>query len=295
MFEVNNCLARSNGEKFYLDSGTADVKFVYGTGTDNVEIIPAHKIILSIDSPVFDAMFYGSLPELGDIPINEASPAVFKEFLQFFYLTKVRLTCENIADVANLCKMYEVKNGLRLCEGPLQRSLTIDDFCSGYELATLLELPNMLRFCEQKIIQNAENILVSASFLECNSDTLDKILQLLTINGIASICNAWRIVDACLAWAEAECGRKELEKSTANLRAQLGQSFGRIPFVELNKIEFEQFTTAHNEFFNETEKATIISKINEFEGELDSADFDEIDDFEDFDAFQDFDQVDYFV
>ncbi|XP_055325743.1 BTB/POZ domain-containing protein 6-A-like, partial [Sitodiplosis mosellana] len=205
VFEKDNHLTRNNSEKLYLDAKTADVKFVFGKGTDHVETVPAHKNILSVSSPVFDKMFYGSLPEQGDVPIVDAYAAAFKEFLQFFYLAKVRLTSEHIIDVSNLCKKYELVEGLAICEEPLQKSSTNNEMCSGYALAMLPEIPNTIQFCEQKIKSNAEAILKSTSFLECNRELLDKVIQLVTPK-----CSASAFVDACMAWAKAECGRDNL-------------------------------------------------------------------------------------
>ncbi|XP_055307984.1 BTB/POZ domain-containing protein 6-A-like [Sitodiplosis mosellana] len=256
VFEKEIYLIRNNSKKLYLNSKTADVNFVFGAGTDHVETVAAHKIILSISSPMFDTMFFGSLPEQGDVPIVDTSPAAFKEFLQFFYLNKVRLTSEHIIDVSILCKKYGVTEALKLCEEPLQKSFTIDEMCSGYALAILLEITNTMQFCEREIIKNAEAILKSTSFLKCNCDTFDKIIQLVT-----SKCSASALVDACMVWAKAECVQQNLKETTANLKAQLGQSFGRIPFAELNKEQFEQFMTDYSDLLDKSDLATIISKM----------------------------------
>ena len=50
----------------------SDVKFVVHETNGESEskrrkqVIPAHKFVLSISSPVFEAMFYGELAETGD-------------------------------------------------------------------------------------------------------------------------------------------------------------------------------------------------------------------------------------
>lgn len=43
-------LPRINYEMFYLDSQTADVRFVCDTGTGRTENVPAHKVVLSAGS-----------------------------------------------------------------------------------------------------------------------------------------------------------------------------------------------------------------------------------------------------
>lgn len=71
----NSNLLQKKCKKLYLDQLTAHVKFVF---EDSNETVPAHKNISSIDNPVFNIMFYGSLPEKGDILIAEWPPGAFK-------------------------------------------------------------------------------------------------------------------------------------------------------------------------------------------------------------------------
>lgn len=61
----------------------------------------------------------------------DASAAAFKEFLQHFYLAKVQLTSKHIVKVMNLCKKYEVTDGLEACVASLKESLTWDDIWGG--------------------------------------------------------------------------------------------------------------------------------------------------------------------
>lgn len=91
--------SRSFGE-LYLNSELADVWFII-----DGERIPCHKLVLSSRSEWFMTMFHGSLPERGDIDLSDsATPAEFKEFLQFFYLHDVKLTINNISGVFDLVK-----------------------------------------------------------------------------------------------------------------------------------------------------------------------------------------------
>lgn len=280
-------MTRNNIKKLYLNPEMADVKFIFGADTDHVETVAAHKSILSISSQQFRLMFYGPFRLEGDVPIVTASVAAFKEFLQFFYLDKVKLSSQHIVAVTNLCKKYELADALKLCEIPLQMSFTIDDMCSRYKLALLLEIPSTIQFCEQKIQSNADKILKSTSFLKCDREMVDKIIQLVT-----SEVNASERVFAYIAWAKAACGRKNLEETAENLKAQLGQSFERIPFDEMIMEKFEQFTTIYNDFLSEFEKTSIISKIMKKKNNEKYLLTDDSDDDTDDDDF--FDDFDYF-
>ena len=253
---MNNVLARAIGVNLYLDEITADVKFTF---KDSDEIVPAHKSILSINSLVFDTMFYGSLPENGDIPIADASPAAFEEFLQFFYLTTFELTSENIFDVANLCKKYQVTdNAFKLCEYQMQKSLSIINMCTGYAVALLLEMHGVIQYCERLIKVKATKILKSDDFLNCDEQLLEKILQLVTVS---PKCSASVIVDACMAWAKVKCQRKNLEQTPANLNLQLKGLLHRIPFDELHPDQFAQHCESNNHFLDKDDLEAIIVKM----------------------------------
>lgn len=246
-------LPESNYENFYLDPQTADVRFVCCTGTGRTENVPAHKIVLSAGSKKFKAICVNSWSEQ-DLVID-ASPAAFKEFLQFFYLKNVRLTPENIFQVINLCKRYEVNNGLKYCEAHFQTLLTISNMCSGYGIALRFEMEHIVKYCEKEIKENAIEILKSSDFLNCNHHLFDRILQL-----VLSECSGSFIVDGCTAWAKAKCGRGHLEVTSENMRAQLKNSFERIPFEALSQQQFAQCIKTYGQMFISTELMAIILK-----------------------------------
>ena len=68
---------------YALDHQVAcDVTFKFTTGSGEEKLIPAHRFPLSMRSPVFFAMFHGSLQPQDPVPVEDVQPAVFKEFLR---------------------------------------------------------------------------------------------------------------------------------------------------------------------------------------------------------------------
>lgn len=248
-----------NFEKLYLDSRTADTHFVLDMDTDHPQRVPAHKIILSIRSPVFDTMFYGSLPEMGDIPIADASAAAFKEFLQHFYLPEVKLTSKHIIEVMNLCKKYELTDDLEKCEESLKLSLSFEDICWGYALALHLELKKLTEFCKVGILNGGVQVLSSQSILDCNKKLFIKILSEILNSGNKGKC-VINVVVACMEWAKAECSRNDLEGSSQNIRTQLGDLYHQIPFDKLETEEFHQFVATYRGFFSIDELESLIQR-----------------------------------
>lgn len=215
-----NVLAWRGCEKLYLSNRTKDVSFIFRSENNGeIEKIPAHKNILSAISPVllYDAMFYGPYKQDGDIDIVDADPEAFKEFLQFFYRSQVKLTTANAPNVMDLCKRYLLEDWETVsmaCTDVCKSTLTLDTMCRGYELAILFELNDLKTFCEEMIGKNAAEVFRSSGFLTGQSNLLRHILQLNSFECAESV-----VFDGCIAWAKDECVRKQSDENYAkNLR-----------------------------------------------------------------------------
>jgi BTB/POZ domain len=68
--------------KYLLETGKwADCHFL--VGSEPQQLLAGHKLILAMASPVFEAMFFGGLPEKNDpIPILDVQPEAFKSLLE---------------------------------------------------------------------------------------------------------------------------------------------------------------------------------------------------------------------
>ena len=83
----------------------SDVKFVIGEkdsdgGKRRKQVIPAHKLVLSISSPVFEAMFYGKLAETRDsIELPDCEYDSLLELFRYMYSDEVTLSGSNVMGV----------------------------------------------------------------------------------------------------------------------------------------------------------------------------------------------------
>lgn len=252
-----NALPWRGCESLYLDSRTCDVNFLFEFDFKDVQKVPAHKSILSASSPVFDAMFYGPHKQLGDVKIVDSTPEAFKEFLQFFYLNSVKLTAENMPEVMYLGKEFLLNDCINKSTDFCEATLTMDNICWGYELAILLDLDRLRKFCERKISENTKEIFQSSSFLSCESNLLRQILRLNCLK-----CDESVIFDGCINWAKVKCKENGLDETNMqNIRAQLGDLINEIRFGRMKIEHFYSRFVSHEHFFTEIEFKEIISKI----------------------------------
>lgn len=241
-------------DSLYMDARKADVYFVFNADS-RPEKIPAHKLILSHENLVFDAMFYGPMKiESSDIPILDVSAEAFKEFLQFFYMDNVRLTVKNIDHVSNLCRKYKMNDGLMVCE-KFQCSRNMNDSMCDYIGALFLHPKHMINVHEQKIGQNPNELMKSPLFLNCSLNVLAKFLKL-----VLRVWSPVETVIGCMEWGKAECARKRIQASPRNLRNQFGTVFNLIPFDELTLEQFSQYIVTYKSFFS-TEEVETLNQI----------------------------------
>lgn len=237
----------------YLNAELADVNFVFKID-EETEKVPAQKYILAASSPVFHAMFFGSIKEKDVVKIADSYPDAFKEFLQFCYLDEVTMTMENIKEVVRLTDKYDMTDCLKNYAASIIEKLTIDNMCYGYQLAIIAEHDDLKSFCEKNICAFPDDVFKSTTFLHCDRNVLQHILEL---DGL--LCKESEVFNACLEWAKFNCQEKGIDESKPeHLKAQLGDCFYQIRFGAMSFDEFVEHTAPYYEMFTHFDLANVL-------------------------------------
>ena len=105
----------------------SDVKFVLPKAvgeSESKQVISAHKLVLSISSPVFEAMFYSELAETTDtIELPDCEYDSLLELFRYMYSDEVILSGSNVMGVLYLAKKYMVPSLADKCTEYLQNNL----------------------------------------------------------------------------------------------------------------------------------------------------------------------------
>lgn len=249
-----NKITLCGSEKMYLNHKSADIFFIFHSGCEQFERVPAHKHILTTISSVFATMLANSVKE---IKIHGTTASAFKEFLQFFYLSSVKLTAKNDLEVLRLGYEYKINSCIDACMDLCKSTLTLYSMCWGYEIAMLLQLDRLKAFCEKQIAKNPIKIFHSMSFLVGDMNLLRSILQMKSLE-----CNESDVFDGCIAWAKAKCIQKDLdENNMQNVRAELGDLFYEIRFGGMSVEEFYACYCSHRDLFSIEEFEYIVEMI----------------------------------
>lgn len=176
------------------------------------------------------------------------------EFLQFFYIGKVKLTAGNVAGVMHLGHKYNVSECFKRCVQFIKDTLGDDNVCNGLGLAVLYDSNELKERCEKYISMNSDGVFKSDSFLECDEHVLRQILDL-----DAFSCSEKVVFESCMSWVKFASKQNELTKEI--IQAYLGDAFYEIRFRSMTVEEFVTLDDEYDSLFTVNECKEIIRMI----------------------------------
>ncbi|CAL8109905.1 unnamed protein product [Orchesella dallaii] len=217
------------------NSRMSDVRFLVGeTKTE----IYAHKTILALGSPVFEAQFYGSIGSVGANDVIELPDMEYDTFLLFLkYLYTDELE-NSLDDTQLLCllrpaKKYIVPHLVDRCSDILMTELKPENIFQILHHAQFFQLKKLEGACNRYIDRNSEAIVNSEEFINLGKSILTDFLKRDGLN-----MNEEALFQAVLRWASAECLRNSIEANYENLRLTLGDCLKLIRFPAMKREEF---------------------------------------------------------
>ena len=214
----------------------SDVTFRVGKDDFNSEVMHAHKYVLATASPVFFAMLYGDLAEnTSTVDVKDCDPESFTEFLRFVYCDQSNLNSNSVLGVLYLAKKYIIPVLVKQCVSYLMENIAIDNVLEVLHCARCFSEEKLERHCWSLVSRKTYEIVNSEAFLDVEKPLLEAILEKdsLTINEID-------LFNAVKNWSEKECSRGQIEITTKNQRAVIGNLINLIRFPVMSAKEFAE-------------------------------------------------------
>lgn len=250
---------------------TVDVFFFFDNDNRCSTRIASHKNILSSKSDVFQAMFSDKSKQSDDIVIIDATAEHFSKFLQTFYdydedITK-NISIENVREILYLARKYNAAHCLAACHIVLSSVLNSKMTGALYvmELALLYDIKELIKECAFDIAADCYEILDTVDFYQCSQNVLKCFLENIIEDDFYS--NSYYRVPcdiciACMVWAEIRCKEQNMDpKMGKNLRSQLNDFFGSIPFNYMKRSEFHVFLSYFADVFTVDEIKSLCGRI----------------------------------
>ncbi len=245
----------------YLSESLADVHFLVGKPNSHItsatptaelytfkslasneiaylEKVPAHKLVLSIGSQVFMAMFYGSGAQMHSndsiIEIPDVEPDSFKHMLRYLYTDELHVGPDTVMSTLYVAKKYAVNTLEKECVNFLKLNLRPDNAFMLLEQALLFDEANLAELCLSLIDKSACEALSSEYFLDINLNTLVQIIKRDTL-GIRE----FKLFFYLIKWAQHQCTKQNIEPvNRESIRRVLGEATQHIRFTLMTKEEF---------------------------------------------------------
>ena len=169
--------------------------------SESKQVIPAHKFVLSISSPVFEAMFYGELAETRDsIELPDCEYESLFELFRYMYSDEVNLSGSNVMGVLYLAKKYMVPSLAEKCTEYLQEKLDPSNVFSILPSSQKYEEKDLVDRSWKVIEKKTEEAVKSDGFVTIERSLLEAVVirYTLTIEEI----ELFKAVDS---WATKEC------------------------------------------------------------------------------------------
>ena len=216
----------------------SDVKFVVPVSTGESEskkVIPAHKFVLAISSPVFFAMFYGQMAETTDsIELPDCEYESLLEMFRFLYSEKVELSGSNVMQVLYLANKYMVPSLAGKCTEYLRENLKASNAFCILPHAQKFEDKDLENRCWEVIEKQTEEAVTSEEFVALERSLVESFVMKERLN--VKEVELFKAVDR---WATKESERQGLSPDGESKRRILGEKIVKaIRFPLMSEKEF---------------------------------------------------------
>ena len=159
----------------------SDVKFVVPVSTgenERTKVIPAHKFVLAISSPVLYAMFYGQLAETTDsIELPDCDYESLLEMLRFMYTDEANLSGSNVMQVWYLANKYMVPSLVKKCAAYLQDNVKAANVFGILSHAQKFEDKDLEDRCWEVIEKQTEEAVTSDEFVTVERSVVESVVK----------------------------------------------------------------------------------------------------------------------
>ena len=216
----------------------SDVKFVVRNGdgkSESKQVIPAHKLILAMGSPVFEAMFYGELAENRDtIELRDCDYESLVELFRYVYSDGVNLSGSNVTGVLYLAKKYIVPSLADKCTEYLKEKIDPSNVFDILSFAQKYEEKALEERCWKVIESHTEAAVTSEGFEKIDKSLLKQVVvrEILAIKEVS-------LFQAVDRWATKQCEKQGLAADGPMKRRVLGE--GMVKAIRFPVMKGEEF------------------------------------------------------
>ena len=204
------------------------------SGENKLVSFYAHKYVVATSSPVFYAMFYGSMAEnVATVHLCDTDDTSLREFLRFLYTDEVTLTLDVALPMLYLAKKYLVYSLIEKCKNAIRANITPANVVALLENRVLFDRDDVEIKSWESLDRFTSTAMKSDHFYEISHSTLMAIVKRNTLN-ISEI----ELFQALLEWITYQCLKRSIEASSENKRRMIGNVIYEVRMLSMTEEEF---------------------------------------------------------
>lgn len=200
----------------------------------------AHKLILGISSPVFEAMFYGPLSNTNDIVITDIQPDTFQLVLNYVYTDDVEITCiEQAFELLYASRKYILEHLTDICIAYIQANISIDNVIDILNYPEYMQDDQLIKYSLKLLCEHA-NYLLEEKKNSITHPCMKAILESDQMN-----IEEKHLIKHVFEWSMNCCDQNDIPPTIENRRNVLTSKglFKLLRFLSLTLNDLEEITS----------------------------------------------------
>lgn len=224
------------------------------------KIFKAHRLILGISSPVFEAMFYGPLSNNKEIVITDILPDTFQLILNYIYTDKVEISCiEQAFELLYSGRKYMLEHLSQICIAYIQSNISIDNVIDILNYPDYMQDEQLIKYSLKLLCEHADYLLEEKKNIVTHP-CMKAILENNQIN-----MSEKDLIKHVFEWSLHCCEQLNISASIEN-RLNILKSkglFKLLRFLTLTLDDFEEIASDKNNLLQPHEYQSIRSLIRD--------------------------------
>ncbi len=185
-----------------LNSELSDITLRVGS-----EQIPSHKLILSVNSPYFRAMFSSSYSEGSQavVEIRDISATALEALVKYFYTSRVHISTANVQELLAVSSMLQVGAVSDACCEFMRRHLGASNCLGVRTFADMLSCSELKKVADDFAKRNFSTVVDSEDFLKLE---VEQLLELFSANDLC-VRSEELVFEAAVKWIKHDPAERE--------------------------------------------------------------------------------------
>ncbi|CAH0725901.1 unnamed protein product, partial [Brenthis ino] len=218
------------------------------------KIFKAHKLILGITSPVFEAMFYGPLSSNDAIIITDIEPNIFQTLLNYIYTDSIKIkSVEEAYDLLYVSRKYMLEYLTEACAAYLIRHINIDNVIS------ILNYPDYMQ--DKEVVSCALRLFGKhAEYLfQEHTQSINPVCMQIIVQSNEMNITEKDLIKHVFEWTSYYCEQNDIKNTLVNRREVLDKNgiFKHLRFYSLSPNDMKEVINYNDNLLNTYEVEDI--------------------------------------